>query len=72
MLSETEKWQISGEYRQFTQQIKSSGHCLAGTPLQPTLAASSVRVRSGKPLPWRDAVAFHSSRLGLIKLMRGH
>ena len=26
MLSETEKWQISGEYRQFTQQIKSSGH----------------------------------------------
>ena len=71
MLSETEKWQIGGGVHA-VHPTDSSGHCLAGTPLQPTLAASSVRVRSGKPLPWRDAVAFHSSRLGLISLMRGH
>jgi hypothetical protein len=47
-LSEGERKQIYGEYGQFTQQIKSSGHHLASAQLQPTSTATSVRVRNGK------------------------
>ncbi len=49
-LSESERQLIFGEYGQFTQQIKSSGHYLAGAQLQPTSTATSVRVRNGKRL----------------------
>jgi len=37
-----------GEYRAFTESIKSSGHYIGGNPLQPTTTASTVRVRGGK------------------------
>jgi hypothetical protein len=47
-LSEAERGQIYGEYMQFTQGIKTSGHYQTGAPLQPTSAATSVRVRNGK------------------------
>ena len=47
-LSEAERGQIYGEYMQFTQGIKTSGHYQAGAPLQPTSTATSVRVRNGK------------------------
>ncbi len=49
-LSATEQQQIMGEFRQFTQQIKSSGHHVAGSQLAPTSASTSVRVRNGKRL----------------------
>jgi len=49
-LSGAEQQQVFGEYGQFTQQIKSSGNYLTGAQLQPTSAATSVRVRDGKRL----------------------
>jgi len=49
-LSEAERQQIYGEYGQFSQQVKSSGHYVSGSQLQPTSAATSVRVRNGKRL----------------------
>lgn len=37
-----------GEYHVFTQDIKKSGHYVAGEALQPTSTATTVRVRGGK------------------------
>lgn len=39
---------IFGEYFAFTESIKGSGHLLGGEALQPTQAATTVRVRNGK------------------------
>ena len=39
---------IMGEYFAFTDDIRRSGHYLAGSALQPTRTATSVRVRNGK------------------------
>ena len=47
-LSEGERKQMYAEYGQFTQQVKSSGHHLASSQLQPISTATSVRVRNGK------------------------
>src|SRR5262249_22203265 len=47
-LSENDRRAVYAEYGQFTQQIKSSGHYVGGSQLQPTTAATSVRVRDGK------------------------
>ncbi len=37
-----------GEYFEFTEGIRKSGHYLGGNPLQPTQTATTVRVRNGK------------------------
>ena len=63
-LSETERQQILEEYMRLTQQIKSSGHYLASAPLQPTSAASSVRVRNGKRLVTDGPFAETREQLG--------
>ena len=39
---------IMGEYRAFTESIQKSGHHVGGNQLQPTSAATTVRVRNGK------------------------
>jgi hypothetical protein len=39
---------LYGEYVAFTEDIKRSGHHLAGDPLYPTKAAATVRVRNGR------------------------
>lgn len=39
---------IMGEYFAFTDDIKKSGHYVAGEALQPTQTATTVRVRNGK------------------------
>ena len=39
---------IMGEYFQFTDDIRKTGHYLGGEALQPTQTASTVRVRNGK------------------------
>jgi len=36
------------EYRAFTEDIKKSGHYIGGFQLQPTHAATTLRVRNGK------------------------
>ena len=47
-MSETERGKMFGEYMQFTQEIKASGHYLGGNALQPIGTATTVRVRDGK------------------------
>ena len=49
-LSESEREEILGEYMQFFQEIKSSGHYLDSNRLEPTTSARSVRVRNGNQL----------------------
>jgi hypothetical protein len=39
---------IMGEYFAFTDDIKKSGHLIAGEALQPTATATTVRLRNGK------------------------
>ncbi|HZI41905.1 MAG TPA: YciI family protein [Gemmatimonadaceae bacterium] len=39
---------VMAEYGAFTQGIKESGHYLGGNALQPTPAATTLRVRNGK------------------------
>jgi hypothetical protein len=41
--------QIMGEYNAFTESIVKSGNFKAGEELQPVSAATTVRVRNGKP-----------------------
>lgn len=43
---ESGKW--LGEYHNFTTDIKSSGHYVAGEALTPTTTATTIRVRNGK------------------------
>ena len=47
-LSKPEADKIYGEYYEFTDSIKKSGHYIGGNPLQPTQTATTVRVRNGK------------------------
>jgi hypothetical protein len=44
--AETDK--MMGEYLEFTDGIRKSGHYLGGNRLQPTHAATTVRIRNGK------------------------
>jgi hypothetical protein len=46
--SKAEADQIKGEYFAYTTSIQSSGHYQSGNPLQPTSAATTVRIRNGK------------------------
>jgi hypothetical protein len=39
---------IMGEYRAFTGDIQKSGHYVGGYQLQPTQAATTVRIRNGR------------------------
>ena len=47
-LSEQELATLMGEYGAFTQEIRGSGHFVAGHELQPTQTATTVRVRGGR------------------------
>ena len=49
-LSEPEQQQIYGEYRQVIQELQSGGQFLAGSQLEPTSLATSVRLRNGKEM----------------------
>jgi hypothetical protein len=63
-LSEAEQQRIMAEYRQFTEQIRSSGHYVDGSQLAPTSAATSVRVRNGKRLVTDGPFAETREQLG--------
>jgi len=63
-MSEAERKQIYGEYGQFSQEIRSTGHYLAGAQLQPTSTATSVRVRNGKRLVTDGPFAETREQLG--------
>jgi hypothetical protein len=47
-MTEADRNAAFGEYMQFTQDIKASGHYKAGDALQPIHTATTVRVRGGK------------------------
>jgi hypothetical protein len=47
-MSEQELSALMGEYRGFTEAIIKSGQFLAGHELQPTAAATTVRLRGGR------------------------
>jgi len=63
-LPDAERQQIVGEYMQLTQQLKSSGHWLAGGPLHPTSTAKSVRVRDARPVVTDGPFAETREQLG--------
>jgi hypothetical protein len=62
--TDAERQQIYAEYGQFSQQLQASGHYLAGSQLQPTSAATSVRVRNGKRLVTDGPFAETREQLG--------
>ena len=47
-LPPAESARIMGEFHEYTDSIKKSGHYLGGNALQPTHTATTVRVRQGK------------------------
>jgi hypothetical protein len=47
-LPKEESDQVFSDYMKFTEDIGKSGHLLGGEALQPTTAATTVRVRNGK------------------------
>lgn len=49
-IPEAEQGAIFGEYMAFTKGIVDSGHYRGGEALQPTMTATTVRVRDGRPV----------------------
>jgi hypothetical protein len=47
-MSESEVAPIMAEYRKLSEELRASGHFLAGAQLAPTSTATSVRLRNGK------------------------
>jgi len=63
-LSDDEQKQIMADYRRFTEEIRTSGHYLTGSQLQPTAMATSVRVRNGKRMVTDGPFAETREQLG--------
>ncbi len=63
-MPEQETGPIMAEYRAFTQQIMQSGHFVSGHQLQPTPAATSVRIRNGKTVVTDGPFAETKEQLG--------
>jgi hypothetical protein len=59
-----EQQQMISEYRQYGQELKSSGRFVAGHQLQPISTATSVRVRGGKRLVTDGPFAETREQLG--------
>jgi hypothetical protein len=63
-MSADEQQKTFGEYMQFTEEIRASGHYVSGAPLQPVATATSVRVRNDKPLVTDGPFAETQEQLG--------
>ena len=63
-ISEQERGKIYQEYLAFTDSIRKSGHYVAGDPLEATNAATTVRVRDGKPVSTDGPFAETREQLG--------
>src|SRR4051812_10096794 len=63
-MAEADQRKMMSDYRQFTQEIQASGHYIAGSQLQPTSTATSVRVRDGKRLVTDGPFAETREQLG--------
>ena len=63
-IPEEEQGRIFEEYMAFSQSIFKSGHYLAGEALQPVATATTVRLKSGKPLTTDGPFAETREQLG--------
>ena len=63
-LSQDEQKRIMAAYRRFTEEIRASGQYRAGSQLQPTSTATTVRVRNGKRLVTDGPFAETREQLG--------
>jgi hypothetical protein len=63
-MSESERHRLFGEYMQFTEQIRTTGHYVTGAPLQPVATATSVRVRNEQQLVTDGPFAETREQLG--------
>jgi hypothetical protein len=66
--AETER--IVGEFHDFTEAVKKSGHYLGGNALAPTQAATTVRVRQGKVATTDGPFAETKEQLGGYYLLK--
>lgn len=62
--TEAERQKIYREYRQLIQQLQSRGQYLVGDQLQPTMTASTLRVRNSKQLVTDGPFAETREQLG--------
>jgi hypothetical protein len=63
-MPDADRQQLMAEFRQFTRDIQSSGQYVGGSQLQPSTAATSVRVRDGKRLVTDGPFAETREQLG--------
>ena len=63
-ITEGERQQIYGEYRQLREQLLSRGQFVGGSQLQPITTATSVRVRDGKEMVTDGPFAETHEQLG--------
>lgn len=70
-LSKAEADSMMAEYGQFTSQIKESGQFLGGNRLQPTHAATTVRLRNGQLSTTDGPFAETKEQLGGYYLIEG-
>jgi hypothetical protein len=59
-----DRQQLMADFRQFTRDIQTSGQYVNGSQLQPSTAATSVRVRDGKRLVTDGPFAETREQLG--------
>jgi len=62
--SEQENQEIFSEYMKFTDDIKTSGHFVAGEPLMPTETATTIRIRNGETTTTDGPFAETKEQLG--------
>jgi hypothetical protein len=62
--TDAERQKTYGEYMQLTDNMKKSGQYEGGNPLQPTMTATSIRVRDGKRLVTDGPFAETKEQLG--------
>jgi hypothetical protein len=63
-MTDAERGALFGEYGAYTQGLRDSGAFVAGDPLQPTSAATTVQVRDGEQLVTDGPFAETKEQLG--------
>jgi hypothetical protein len=63
-MSESERGKLMADFDSFTKQIAASGQLKGGDPLEPTSAATTVRVRDGKSVTTHGPFAETREQLG--------
>lgn len=63
-MPDADRQQLMADFRQFTQDIQANGQYVGGSQLQPSTAATSVRVRDGKRLVTDGPFAETREQLG--------